>query len=236
MAPAARARTFRWSSAGDIPTLDIHSQNNALGNGVHAAIYESLVYYNSRSFKIEPMLATGWKLMNPTQLRVTLRQGVKFSDGSPMSADDVVFSLTRAMARTSNFGIYAQGIDRVADVVVDEGGTPRRPLFVNLDRRGRAGRLSGTAVYLLVRALGRKVGLTVRPHGLRHAAITAALDLTNGNVRAVRSFSRHARLDTLNLYDDRRTDLAGAVAALVAGDAAHDGGTCGQEKGLSPPP
>ena len=58
MAPVVHAKTFKWSSASDIPTLDIHSQNNALGNGVHASIYESLVYYNSKTFKPEPQLAT----------------------------------------------------------------------------------------------------------------------------------------------------------------------------------
>jgi peptide/nickel transport system substrate-binding protein len=114
----AHAKTFKWTSASDIPTWDIHSQNNALANGVHAAVYESLVYYNSRTFKIEPVLATAWKQVTPTQLRVTLRQGVKFHDGSAFTADDAVFSLMRALAKTSNFGIYAQGIDRV--VKVDE--------------------------------------------------------------------------------------------------------------------
>lgn len=102
------------------------------------------------------------------------------------------------------------------DVTVEEAGTPRRPLFVNFDRTGRAGRLTGTGLYLLVRELGRKVGLAVRPHGLRHAAITEALELTDGNVRAVRRFSRHAKLDTLNVYDDNRSDLGGDVARLVA--------------------
>ena len=52
-APALHAKPFKWSSASDIPTLDIHSQNNALGNGVHAAIYDALVYYNSQTFKPE---------------------------------------------------------------------------------------------------------------------------------------------------------------------------------------
>ena len=112
-ATSASAATFKWSSASDIPTLDIHSQNNALGNGVHAAVYESLVYYNSRSFKIEAQLATDWKLVNPTLMRISLRKGVKFSDGSPFTADDAVFSITRAMAKTSNYGVYAQGIDKV---------------------------------------------------------------------------------------------------------------------------
>lgn len=112
----AQAKPFKWSSASDIPTLDIHSQNNALGNGVHAAIYESLVYYNSRTFKIEPKLATSWQEISPTQLRMNLRQGVKFSDGSALTADDVVFSLDRARAKTSNFTVYTQGISRVVKV------------------------------------------------------------------------------------------------------------------------
>ena len=111
MAPAVHAKTFKWSSASDIPTLDIHSQNNALGNGVHASIYESLVYYNSKTFKPEPQLATSWKLINPSQMRFTLRSGVKFSDGSVMTPEDVIFSINRSMAKTSNYAVFAQGID-----------------------------------------------------------------------------------------------------------------------------
>ncbi|WP_374669425.1 ABC transporter substrate-binding protein [Ramlibacter sp.] len=115
-APAVSAKPFKWTSASDIPTLDIHSQNNALGNGVHAAVYDSLVYYNSQTFKPEPQLATAWREITPTQIRFTLRQGVKFSDGSPFTADDVVFSIMRAMSKTSNYAVYTQGIDRVVKV------------------------------------------------------------------------------------------------------------------------
>ncbi len=97
------AKTFKWTSASDIPTWDIHSQNNALANSVHTSVYESLVVYNSRTFKPEPLLATGWNQVSPTQLRLTLRTGVKFHDGSDFTADDAVFSLQRAMAPTSNF-------------------------------------------------------------------------------------------------------------------------------------
>ena len=115
-APAASAKPFKWSSASDIPTLDIHSQNNALGNGVHASIYDSLVYYNSRTFRPEAQLATSWREITPTQVRFTLRQGVKFSDGTPFTADDVVYSIHRAMAKTSNYQVYTQGIDKVVKV------------------------------------------------------------------------------------------------------------------------
>ena len=112
----AQAKPFKWSSASDIPTLDIHSQNNALGNGVHAAIFDSLLYYNSTSFKLEGKLATSWREMSPTQYRFNLRKGVKFSDGSPLTADDVVFSLDRARAKTSNFTVYTQGFSRIVKV------------------------------------------------------------------------------------------------------------------------
>ncbi|TSE33098.1 ABC transporter substrate-binding protein [Tepidimonas charontis] len=112
----AHAKPFKWASAGEIATWDIHSQNNALQNGIHAAVYESLVYYNSRTFKVEPVLAASWREVSPTQLRISLRKGVKFHDGTPFTADDVVFSIQRAMAKTSNFAIYTQGIDRVVKV------------------------------------------------------------------------------------------------------------------------
>ncbi len=115
-AAPAHAKTFKWSSASDIPTLDIHSQNNALGNGVHAAVYDSLVYYDSKTFKPEAQLATSWREMSPTQVRFNLRTGVKFSDGTPFTADDVVYSITRAMSKTSNYAVYTQGISRVVKV------------------------------------------------------------------------------------------------------------------------
>jgi peptide/nickel transport system substrate-binding protein len=115
-AAGIHAKSFKWTSASDIPTWDIHSQNNALSNGVHAAVYESLVYYNSRTFKLEPVLATSWKLITPTQLRLSLRSGVKFHDGSAFTADDAVFSLDRSMSKTSNFSVYTQGIDKVVKV------------------------------------------------------------------------------------------------------------------------
>ena len=90
------------------------------------------------------------------------------------------------------------------------------PLFTNVDRAGKGDRLTGSGIYRMVRYYGKKVGITARPHGLRHGSITKALDLTNGNVRAVREFSRHANLQTLTHYDDNRQDLGGQVARMVA--------------------
>jgi integrase/recombinase XerC len=99
--------------------------------------------------------------------------------------------------------------------LADRGDAPG-PLFVALDRGHRGHRLTGQAVYAIVRRLGEGAGVRARPHGLRHAAITAALDATNGDVRAVQKFSRHRDVRVLQRYDDNRQDLAGGVAARVA--------------------
>ena len=90
-------------------------------------------------------------------------------------------------------------------------------LFVSWDRaRKGTGRLTADGVWRIVRRLGGAAELgAVRPHGLRHAAITAALD-SGADVREAARFSRHARLETLIRYDDNRTDMAGQVAARVA--------------------
>ncbi len=99
-------------------------------------------------------------------------------------------------------------------------GTEPGPLFMRMDRAGAGERMTGEAVRLLVARLSGKAGLgLVRPHGLRHAAITAALD-AGETLRAVQRFARHADPRTTIKYDDNHKDLAGKVALVVAGAVA----------------
>ncbi len=97
-----------------------------------------------------------------------------------------------------------------------ERGQEPGPLFISLDSVSWGKRLSTTGLYLVIRDLGNKAGIRARPHGLRHAAITEALDATRGDVRAVQRFSRHKSLNVLVVYDDARQDLAGEVSRLVS--------------------
>ena len=93
-------------------------------------------------------------------------------------------------------------------------------LFPSMDRGGKAGgRMTGRGIYEVIRQLGARQGLKVRPHGLRHAAITEALNLTNGDTRKDQRFSRHLDPRTLLHYDDNREDMGGEVSRLVAGAA-----------------
>jgi len=109
-APAA-AKPLRWASQGDILTFDPRAQNEGLNNTANSYIYEPLINYNDK-FELEPALAVSWVQETPLIYRFNLRKGVKFHDGTPLTAADVVYSIERAMAPTSNFRVYTTGIQR----------------------------------------------------------------------------------------------------------------------------
>jgi peptide/nickel transport system substrate-binding protein len=106
---AAEARPFRWASQGDAQTMDPHSQNELLTNSINGQVYEALVH-RGKELEIVPVLATEWRQLDPLTWRFTLRKGVRFHDGSPFSAADVVFSVKRASAASSQIRVYATAL------------------------------------------------------------------------------------------------------------------------------
>jgi peptide/nickel transport system substrate-binding protein len=62
---------------------------------VASLVHDSLLGYDSPDGTITGHLATAWEFTSPTNLKVTLRQGVTFHDGSPVTAEDVKATLDR---------------------------------------------------------------------------------------------------------------------------------------------
>ncbi|MCB1511182.1 MAG: ABC transporter substrate-binding protein [Hyphomicrobiaceae bacterium] len=93
-------KALRIAIAGDLNLLDPHSLNETLTVGLLGNVMESLTRRNG-DLKIEPGLATHWENLSPTHWRFHLRRKVRFHDGSPFTADDVVFSLERARGPNS---------------------------------------------------------------------------------------------------------------------------------------
>ena len=62
-----------------------------------AGCLETLLKYDFQAGELQPSLATKWKQSSPTAWDFTLRQGVKFQDGTPFDADSVVFALTKLL-------------------------------------------------------------------------------------------------------------------------------------------
>lgn len=102
IAGAANAETLRWANVGDSLTLDPHAQNEGPTHTLAHQIYEGLLQRDMAG-AIIPALATDWAPHSddPTVWVFNLRQGVTFHDGAEFNADDVVFSLNRAMSETS---------------------------------------------------------------------------------------------------------------------------------------
>jgi peptide/nickel transport system substrate-binding protein len=90
------ADTLRISMRDALPNVDPYYNNLRTGVVMHHQAWDTLVYRNPDTFKIEPLLATEWKTPDPTTIEFTLRPNVKFHDGSTLSADDVVYTLNLA--------------------------------------------------------------------------------------------------------------------------------------------
>lgn len=103
---AADAKPFRWSSQGDPQTSDPHSQNEGLTNLFSHQVHDTLVT-RDKKLGIVPGLAVSWTQVNDTTWRFALRRGVRFHDGSPFTADDIVFSIERAQHPHSLLRQYA---------------------------------------------------------------------------------------------------------------------------------
>ncbi|MEO8058937.1 MAG: ABC transporter substrate-binding protein [Burkholderiales bacterium] len=105
----AQAQTLRWASQGDAQTMDPHSQNESMTNAMNGQVYEALVNYDKK-LVMEAVLAASWQMVSPTLWRFKLRPNVKFADGTPFTADDVVFSVLRAREGTSDIKVYANAV------------------------------------------------------------------------------------------------------------------------------
>jgi len=128
---SAEAKTLRMSVAGDASTMDPHANNAGNTTLILKQVYEPLIDRNQKLEKV-PGLATEWSNPEPNVWRFKLRQGVKFHDGSPFTADDVVFSVTRALAPTSDFKLYVNGVKeakKVDDFTVDIITTSPNPII-----------------------------------------------------------------------------------------------------------
>lgn len=94
------------------------------------------------------------------------------------------------------------------------------PLFFGMSNRsGERQRISPRGFNDLLGSAAARAGVPhIKSHMFRHAAITRALDVSGGDVRAVQRFSRHAKIETVLVYDDRRQEKPRAIVDMVSAD------------------
>jgi peptide/nickel transport system substrate-binding protein len=125
--PAQAATQFKWANDGDVGAMDPYTRQETVQLSFLLNIYEPLVR-RARDLSIEPALAVSWKQISPKVWQFKLRDGVKFQDGTPFTADDVVFSIKRIQAPSSQMRApmgNIKEIRKVDDHTVDiETATP----------------------------------------------------------------------------------------------------------------
>ncbi|WP_439562107.1 ABC transporter substrate-binding protein [Roseinatronobacter sp.] len=116
-AGAANAETLRWARVADALTLDPHSQNEGPTHTLNHHIYETLVG-RAVDGSLTPSLATEWGISeeDDTVWVFQIREGVTFHDGTPMTAEDVVFSLDRARTPPSGMAALHAAVEEVTAV------------------------------------------------------------------------------------------------------------------------
>ena len=91
---AAQAQEFKLAMSAPPSSMDPHFFNLFPNNNMAEHIFDKLVQMDPDS-KMIPGLATSWKVVDPLTWEFKLRKGVKFHDGSELTAEDVAFSIDR---------------------------------------------------------------------------------------------------------------------------------------------
>ncbi|MBU3262162.1 ABC transporter substrate-binding protein [Roseovarius sp. PS-C2] len=128
-----QAETLRVASQGDATSLDPHSHNESFTNYFLANVYEGLVA-RDKDFVISGQLAESWEQVDPKTWRFKLREGVTFHDGSAFAADDVIFSMDRALSESSNFKHVLASVESysaVDDMTVEIVTKAPNPILLN---------------------------------------------------------------------------------------------------------
>ncbi|MBL8698407.1 MAG: ABC transporter substrate-binding protein [Alphaproteobacteria bacterium] len=159
IAGSAAAADLRIGVASEATTLDPHFYNLTPNTELHAHIYGALLGRDG-DYGLTPDLAASWRAIDATHWEFKLRTGVTFHDGTPFTADDVVFTFERARNVPNSPASYQQFLKSVTKAVAVDAHT----LAIE----------TATADPLLLNAL-QNVPIVSRRHGT--GATTADYDI-----------------------------------------------------------
>src|SRR5437868_8954619 len=115
---AAGAQTLVLGTKLELNTLDPHFFSSFPTGSSHEYLYDRLVVLDEK-LRIQPALATSWRLVDDLTWEFKLRKGVSFHDGTPFTADDVVFTIERVPNvpnSPNSFSQFTRAIESVKKV------------------------------------------------------------------------------------------------------------------------
>ena len=116
------ADTLRVTWDSSVTNIDPYYNQLRTGLVIAHQAWDTLIDRDPDSFVLKPLLANGWKYTDDTTIEFALRHGVKFHDGSPFSADDVVYTINTVLADKqvsvpSNY-LFLVGAEKIDDYTV----------------------------------------------------------------------------------------------------------------------
>jgi peptide/nickel transport system substrate-binding protein len=222
-APAAAqqsADTLRFAFEEPIQTVDAVADPKPETRILSQAIFDGLVWYDPMSREFKPALAESWTRRSDTVIDFTLRRDVTWQDGSPFSADDVVYTYnwhvdpaSKVRYPTIEFVDHAEKIDSFTVRVVE-----RQPTSYDLSQMGQTpiypaaihGKLADKSEF------GRKTPVGTGPFKVESFDTTTGVVLVRNDHYAMASAWRpaagvgHMRLMPI-------TDLQTELALLMTG-------------------
>lgn len=117
------AGTLKIGLSSEPTSMDPHYHQATPNDAMTSHMFETLVGQDAR-MNLIPRLATAWKPVDDTTWEFTLRDGVKFSNGQPFTAQDVLFTFCRVVNNEQSISSsYPSIVQKFADVQVRDGNT-----------------------------------------------------------------------------------------------------------------
>ena len=111
--------TLTWAQGADVTSLDPHQGQETPAVQVNTQIFDTLVTVDPETNEVVPQIAESWEQTDDQTYVFKIREGIKFHDGSDLTAEDVKFSLDRAR----NSAAVSYIVNFIEEVTVDDDHT-----------------------------------------------------------------------------------------------------------------
>ena len=111
--------TLTWAQGADVTSPDPHQGKETPAVQVNTQIFDTLVTVDPETNEVVPQIAESWEQTDDQTYVFKIREGIKFHDGSDLTAEDVKFSLDRAR----NSAAVSYIVNFIEEVTVDDDHT-----------------------------------------------------------------------------------------------------------------
>ncbi|MCC7427398.1 MAG: ABC transporter substrate-binding protein [Alphaproteobacteria bacterium] len=135
VAAPAQAQSFTFAVQQEPTAIDPHFHHTAPNNQVARNLFDTLIHTDA-TLQPRPGLAESWRLIDDKTWEFTLRAGVTWHDGTPFTADDVLFTFQRVpnvQNSPGSFALFTRGktVTRVDDRTIRITTAAPYPLMLN---------------------------------------------------------------------------------------------------------